>query len=335
MSRAACTWADDVVAGLDPASKGILSKLAAVSDEDDRAWMTISLLASRVGVSERTIQSRLRMLEGAGKDGVVYLRRTGEFYRYGTRDVPYYELMVDHEAVGAIEAARRGRKQAHAEIRSMGAAACTHTGETMGATVCTHSGEADDTICTPMGATVCTRKREPTEKIGSLSLTPRARTPEAIAEEILAAWSEGYRQRSGVREVAAALRRERKRGSDLEAVAAGCIGYAGNRKAWGATGGPVAPHKLIDSGRWETSSPRPRPKGSSGSSTGHAVPTTVRAAFVADHRPSGEALAKSYLDPCGWRPEDQTLLARTSAAERWLKERGYRVERLIKADGAR
>ena len=310
-----------------------MSKLAATSDEDDCAWMTVSLLAKRVGVSERTIQSRMRFLEGGNEDGVIYLRRTGEFYRYGTRDVPYYELMVDYEAVAAIEATRKGRKLAHAQVRAMGAAACTHRPETMGEAVCTHSGEADDTVCTRMGATACTPKREPTENIGSLTLTPRARTPEAIAEEVLAAWPVDYRQRSGVREIAAALRRERKRGSDIEAVAGGCIAYAGNRKAWGPDGGPVAPHKLIDSGRWATSVPPSRPKGSSGSSTGQAVPATVRAAFVADHRPNGEALAKSYVDPCGWRASDETLLARTSAAERWLKDRGYRVERSIKTDG--
>lgn len=337
MSRAACIWADDVVEGLDPASRGILSKLAATSDEDDRAWMTISLLAKRVGVSERTIQSRMRRLEGDNDEGVVYLRRTGEFYRYGTRDVPYYELMVDYDAVAAIEATRKGRKLAHAEVRAMGAAACTHRSKTMGAAVCTHGGEVDDMVCTPMGATACTPKREPTEKIGSLSLTPRARTPEAIAQEVLAAWPDDYRQRSSVREIASALRRERKRGSDIERVAAGCRSYAGNRKAWGPDGGPAAPHKLIDSGRWETSAPAAAPQGSPGPSTGHAVPPAVRAAFVADNggEAAGEALAKSYLDPCGWRAEDQTLLAKTGMAEAWLKRRGYRVERLTKADGVR
>lgn len=336
MSAAECMiWVDQDLP-LDVTSKAILSKLAPLANEDDCSWMTIEELAKRVGASERTIQSRLRMLEGfeapearaarieAGQpDPVVYLRKTGECYRYGTRDVPYYELMVDYDLVAEVQRARKDRKRAHAEVRSMGA------------TVCTHRPKAKDAVCTPMGATVCTPKREPTESQGSLTLTLSARAPETVAEEVLAAWPEGYRQRSSVREIASALRRERKRGSDIERVAAGCVGYVGNRKAWGATDGPVAPHKLIDSGRWETSAPAATPQGSPGKRTGFAVPSAVRAAFVADNGSSGEALAKSYLDPCGWRDADQTLLARTGAAERWLRERGYRVERLNTAEGVR
>jgi len=344
MSASECMiWADQELP-LDVTSKAILSKLAPLANEDDWSWMTIEELSKRVGASQRTIQSRLRMLEGietpeakaerveAGKpDPVIYLRKTGESYRYGTRDVPYYELMVDYDLVARVQATRKDRKRAHAEVRGMGATACTHSGPPMGAAVCTHADE----VCTPMGATACTRKREPTESIGSLTLTPCARTPEAVAGEILAAWPEDFRQRSSIREIASALRRERKRGSDIERVAAGCLAFVGNRKNWGHDGGPASPHKLIDSGRWETSVPPTTPQGSPGKRTGFAVPAAVRAAFVADNGSSGEALAKSYLDPSGWRDADQTLLAATGAAERWLRERGYRVERLVKAGGVR
>ena len=316
MSRAdCCTWVDDVVRGLDPTSKAILSKLAAVADDDDRAWMTVATLADRVGASERTIQSRLRALETGDEERPAYLRRTGEFYRYGTRDVPYYELLVDYDAVSEVLQARKSRKRAQAEVKAMGA------------TVCTHSPPAADAVCTPMGATVCTPKREPTESQGSLTLTLSARAPDEVARKVLAAWPEEYQARSSVREIAAAIRRERKRGGDVERLVAACLAYASNRKAWGPDGGPMAPHKLIDSGRWETLAAADAPKGSARARTGFAVPEVFRAAFVLENGADGERWAVSYLDACGWREEDQTLLARTGIAEEWLRKRGYRVER--------
>lgn len=170
MSAEAMIWADDVVCDVsdaDPVSRAILSKLAGVSDDHDCAWMTVATLAKRVGVSERTIQGRLRrlsrplgeMAKGDAEPGLGLLRATGRTYRHGTRSVPYYELMVDHVAVAEVVARRKtGRDRATMDRSRMGAA------------VCTHGEGADDEICTPMGAAVCTpyeANREEEEAIAS------------------------------------------------------------------------------------------------------------------------------------------------------------------------
>ncbi len=314
-----CIWADEVVTGLDPLSRSMLKDLARKADDDDRAWMTVAKLVQLNGVSERTVQSRLRKLEGAG-DGPVFIRKTGDSYRMGSRDVPYYELQVDYDAVAEIQKERKRRQGERRADRSMGAPACTHEAETMGAAACTHS----EPVCTPMGATVCTPKRETDESKGSLTLTQSARSPEARARTILAAYPEEWRRRSSVREIATALRREAKAGSDLDPIEAGVLAYAIDRKAWGVSGEPMAPHKLIASGRWETFVKADAPQGSAGARTGFAVPDDVRVEFFGRH---GEAQTESYLRPCGWRASDRTLLAKNGTAEAWLRRHGYRVER--------
>lgn len=173
MSEAAIIWADLPLA-LDVTSKAMLAKLAAVSDTDDRAWMRVCDLAMRVGASERTIQSRLRVLVEKG-----YLRETGLTHRLGTRAIPLYELLVDHDAVTAELARRRGRREAEAQTRSR-----------MGATVCTHSSEPDDTVCTRMGATVCTPNEAIRGDTEACASDAGARAGEVFAE-LVAIWPGG------------------------------------------------------------------------------------------------------------------------------------------------
>jgi hypothetical protein len=312
-----CIWADEVVTGLDPLSRSMLKDLARKADDDDRAWMTVAKLVQLNGVSERTIQSRLRKLEGAD-DGPVFIRKTGDSYRMGTRDVPYYELQVDYDAVAALQESRKARQKERRAERSMGANSCTHAPSPMGANSCTHS----ETSCTPMGASCCTQG-EPDESQGSLTLTQRARHARDLAEEILSAMPPEFLGRTSAREIAAAVRAEVAKGSAAGDITAGVLAYLGNRKAWGASGEPMAPHKLIASGRWETSLRAVTPKGSPGPRTGFAPDDPARVEFVARW---GEASARSWFDPCGRGP-DGLLLARTDQARDWLHKRGYRVER--------
>lgn len=181
MSDVAMIWADDVVEA-EPVSRAILSKLAALADDDDCAWMTVATLARRVGVSERTVQERLRRLcrrpgeMVKGIDGLGLLRETGRTYRMGTRSVPYYELLVDHVAVGRVIEARKARKVQAAEDRSR-----------MGAAVCTHSPAPDDADFTRMGATVCTPNEDRRGEEEADASSAGVRADEAF-RQVVAMW---------------------------------------------------------------------------------------------------------------------------------------------------
>lgn len=348
MSTSAITWADEewpipsAPKKLDPTSGAILSKLAAVSDDDDCAWMTVPDLAKRCKCSERTVQTRLLALRGietpqqakarekAGKPApAVYLRLTERTYRRGTRDVPIYELMVDYDVVAEVLRRRKDGRRARAEV----SARTPKRAASMGATVCTHSGEADDAVCTRMGATVCTPNEDIRGKGFANAHPEGARSPEGEAKVVLAACPPGLLVRTSIREIEVAIRGEVKRGADLASIAPAWAAYVATPKAWGSSGDAMAPHNLISSGRWETFVGKASvARGSACGAGGSAVPDWFLTAFEADH---GKGPADSYARPCGWRDEDQTLLARTGAAERWLRDKGYRVERLTKAEGVR
>ena len=348
MSTSAITWADEewpipsAPKKLDPTSGAILSKLAAVSDDDDCAWMTVPDLAKRCKCSERTVQTRLLALRGietpqqakarekAGKPvPAVYLRLTDRTYRRGTRDVPIYELMVDYDVVAEVLRKRNEGRRSRAEVR----AKLPQKARSMGANSCTHSGEADDAVCTRMGATVCTPNEDIREEgFATLTLTG-ARALETIADEIIAAWPSAHRRKTSRREVVKALRGEAEQGHDPELIAAGARGYAADRSAWGVSGDPMSPHKLIEAGRWEAFVQKAdAARGLAGRDSGSAVPDWFLTQFEADH---GKGPTGSYARPCGWRDDDQTLLARTDTAASWLRAKGYRVERLTKAEGVR
>lgn len=307
-----CIWADEVVSDLDVTSRAILRHLASVADDDARAWMTVAKLVERVGASERTIQSRLRALEGVG-GGRVFLRRTGEVYRLGTRSVPYYELMVDYPAVAEVIARRERGRRSRAEVLAKGFV----RPRSMGATVCTHAEPMGADVRTPMGATACTRKREPKEsQEGSLSLTKRGRALEESAERIVAGYPEAYRAVTSVREVLTALRSEASEGRATDDVEAACLAYAANRKAWGPSGWPMAAHKLIASGRWESHAPAQ--KASEPTRTGFAEePWRIALVDV-----MGEAWVRSWVDPCAWDAASSTLDPRLRGRAERLREPG-------------
>jgi len=323
MSESALIWSDALTIR-DPAARGIINRLASVADDDDCAWMRVDDLAQRVGVSVRTIQSRLRKLENPDPDassaegfGFALIRATGRMHRIGTRSVPIYELLVDHELVGSVLRERKARKLADAERRSMGAAACTHR------------SEAIDTVCTPMGATVCT----PNETIRDSEFTnvhsERARSPKGVAEAILAAWPEVHRTRSSVREITGAVSGEVRGGADLVRIEAAALAYAANPKAWGVSGEPMAPHKLITSGRWETFVPvAGDAKGSARARTAFACDRFRRVVLAA----KGPTWVASYLDPCGWDAETRTVDPR-------LKDRAAKLRSeigdLLKSEGVK
>jgi hypothetical protein len=346
MSESACIWADeewpipDAPKRLDPTSGSILAKLAAISDDDDCAWMTVPDLAKRVKCSERTVQTRLLALRGietdqerkareaAGKPApAVYLRLTERTYRRGTRDVPIYELMVDYAVVAKVLERRKDGRRLRAEV----AARPPKKARSMGATVCTHSGEADDASCTRMGATACTPNESHT-RTGFANAHPLgARSPEGEAKAVLAACPTGLLVRTSVREIEAAIRSEVKRGADLTAIAPAWAAYVATPKAWGASGDAMAPHKLISSGRWETFVGKASvAKGSARARTAFAC-AKVRAAVVAA---KGEAWVVSWLDPCGFdevarvidpRLKERGKKLRTEAGD-VLKTLGVRVE---------
>ena len=146
-----------------------------------------------------------------------------------------------------------------------------------------------------MGATGCTRKGEPIESQGSLTLTLNARALDAVAARIVEAWPDDFRGATSVREVAAELRGEVDQGHDVAAIEAACRAYAGKPKAWGASGWPMAAHKLIASGRWESHVPKAAgPKAAT--RTGFAD-AEVRRRLIGV---MGEDWVAAWLDPCGW-----------------------------------
>jgi|GEM_PF-5965440 len=126
---------------------------------------------------------------------------------------------------------------------------------------------------------------------------------ERVAAEVLAAWGE-HQHRSSRREVAKALHREVKAGADLARIKAACVYYAARRSMWGVSSVPLAPHKFVAEGRWETiAGVIDRGDGSAGARTAFAC-AKVRAAVVAE---KGDAFATSWLDPCGWVEATKTI----------------------------
>lgn len=305
MSEAAIIWVDDVLVERNPYRKGVLAKLAAVSDVDDCAWMEVGLLAQRVGCSERKVQYVLRELTGEG-----LLRETGRTHRKGTRRVPVYELVVDHAAVAAELSRRADRRRAEAEIRTraMGAPACTHAPETA----------ADGrTPCTRMGAPACTPNEDIREEEEANASSERARAGE-IEVRLVEMWPLEALDNTDMRAVEAALDQIEGEGVDLDALVEAGRGYLAEKARQKGDHPARSLDRWLSGRSWEQ---RVRRAGravaaKAGEAAPRALPvwtgpSEVRAAFVEAWGGMGEQRAVSYLDPAAWDGTARTLTART------------------------
>ena len=129
------------------------------------------------------------------------------------------------------------------------------------------------------------------------------------------------RERSSRKDLERALVAAMRRGHDPASVAAGVrAAYASTTYAGDHAKGV---HRLIEADRWQTFveeiAPTPPPAAWSG-------PWQLRAA-VADA--AGEDVARGYVDPSVWRPEDRALVVRNSfMAARLRQEAGPTLARL-------
>lgn len=326
MSHEAKTWVKTLAKELGRIGrtpKAVLKELANWADADGRAWPLVPSIANEVEVDERSViraLKRLEELELIRHESWITPKGSSKrrpIYRLAMPDTPPFDPDPDLKKRGGNQPKRIHKGCQNVTLESDARVTGCHPSQ----------GGKGDTDVTFKGDKVSPKKKD-TNSSGDKSPSPRVRFAHDLAEVILAAMPPEYLGRTSVREVASALRAEAAKGADLEAVTAGVLAYLGNRKAWGASGDPMAPHKLIASGRWETALRAATPKGSPRARTGFAVPSAFRADFVREH---GEAAAASWLDPCEWRASDQMLLARTGQGEEWLRKRGYRVERQLAA----
>lgn len=302
MSDVAMIWADDVVEA-EPVSRAILSKLAALADDDDCAWMTVATLARRVGVSERTVQERLRRLcrpRGEmvkGIEGLGLLRETGRTYRMGTRSVPYYELLVDHVAVGRVIEERKARKIRAAEDRSR-----------MGATVCTHSPQPDDAICTRMGATVCTPKedRRGEEEADASSAGVRA---DAAFDQVVAMWPADGLGSTDLDAAHAAVAQAVDETGDPDVIVAVVRGFLADRAGRKHDFACPALDRWMARGVWRELAKRVKAGPPPAEATTPAVPTFngPAEAFEAVAGVKDDAFARSWLGRASWDEGERVL----------------------------
>lgn len=330
MSLDASKWAKNVKVG-NKTTKAVLRELADVASADGRAWPLVSSIASVIEVDERTVIRALNALVAAE----IIQHESWITPPNSQKRRPVYRLDMPEATpfCPTKDLKPRGGKQPNRKAKG-----CQNVtlAQGQGCQGVTSKGDIGETS---KGDTV-SPKTVSTNTSEANASSVGVRAPENEVAEIVAAiwrvWPEFGRLTSSQRKLTQAVAIELQglaAGSDLIAAA---TAYAGNRAAWGSSGKPKAVDVWFAEGRWlQFVTTSNAAKGSPGSSTGSAVPSAVRAEFVANHGDNGEAWAKSYLDPCGWRQDDETLLARTDVAESWLQKRGYRVERLIKADGVR
>jgi DNA-binding transcriptional ArsR family regulator len=312
LSHEAQIWVDDVLTGVDPVSKAIMSKLAGVADDHDCGWMTVSLLAQRTGASERTVQGRMRALERQG-----LLKNTGRTYRYGTRSVPLYELAVDHVAVAAILKDRQQRREAIMQGRGQGP-------KSMGATVCTHADEppaSDDASCTRMGAAVCTPKEDIREQVEANASTERASESagadiEAEFQAFMAAYpASGLKRTSWARARTAFA--EACALVDAPGVLIQCATtYAADPIMQRGDHGAVNAVEFLAGERWRSFVPGSAAAAQASAAAPRFADEAVRAAVVTA---KGEAFAVTCLDPAAWDGEARAITPRTNWAEGQLR----------------
>lgn len=315
MSELAIIWADDVVeiAG-DPASKAILCKLASVTDAAECGWMTVALLAQRVGVSERTIQIRLRrltrprgeMVKGDPAPGLGLLRETGRTHRNGTRSIPYYELLVDYDAV--IEVVRK---------RKEGAALAAMARSRMGAAVCTHRPAPNDAVCTPMGAAVCTPNEDNREEVDADASTAGA-SAQAAVREIVDLWPPEALWATDMAAAAEAIHQAVEELGDpaplIRAVKAFLADWSRHKHDYA----PPALDRWMAKGNWRPMALRLRDHAAADAAAAPAMPAPQGPpeliAAVTAHE--GPGFAATWLGRAAWDDETRTLLVSNAAFQK-------------------
>jgi hypothetical protein len=326
VSADAANWAKRIKVG-NKTTKAVLRELADVASADGRAYPLVWSIATVVEVDERTVIRALNALVELG-----LIRHESWITPAGsTKRRPVYRLDMPEASPFCPEKNLKIRGGNQPNRKDKGCQDVT-LADAQGCQDVTSKG---DTVSPPR-VTPVSPKTSTLNSSEAIASSPGVGAPDdvvRIVEAIWAVWPEFGRLTSSKRKLATVIADEVATGAVADQLIAAAAAYAANRNAWGSSGKPKAVADWFAEGRWEGFVPAAdAPSGSPGSGGGSAVPEAVRAAFWADH---GEAARASYLDPCGWRDEDQTLLARTGAAERWLHGKGYRVERLIKADGVR
>jgi hypothetical protein len=346
MSEAAIIWAEGLGAreqrlsrGLDALDIAILSKLASVADDDDCGWMRVDDLADRAGTSVRNVQYRLRKLQGMdwvkGKERIAPLiADTGRTYRRGTREIPIYELAVDHLMVAAVLQRRRARRDEAAMVASSGPAA-------MGATVCTHEADEACEVCTPMGATGCTPKEPIRTEDRASALSGGARGAErgddegeegsaegdqaAVAagpafREAFRRWSPLAMQSTSWAPAMAEWAVQAAEAGGDEALLACVVAYL-DHPSIATRKKPLKGFQYwLREGGWRAVAFAMEAASEGGASlprAGWTGPAEVRALVVSAY---GENTAAAYLLGCDWDAEQQVVRTRTGTAFRALSK---------------
>jgi hypothetical protein len=294
VSEEAASWAEKIRVG-NARAKSVLMRLGAFADAEGVAWAAVPTLADRLECDDRTIQRALRFLEKHG-----FIKNTGRF-RYKT--VPYYAL--DLSGAGR-EAWLTAQASAKGDILSP------------------LEGAADGQECHPKGDTAVTQNKGTNSGEGSSEPPPeraRGRAVEDVCEVAFAAYPDaGRKGPSSIRLWRLAWASEVAGGASGLALLAAVRAYAGDRKAWGSSGRPVAAHTFLETGRWEgfaeTSSPAAAPgPGAANGVRGWSGPAEIRADLA---KAAGEDLCLNYLDWASWA--DGAIVARTRIAATNLRE---------------
>lgn len=330
MSNDAINWAVEQ-ADLAPGVKFVLFALAdRGGDYDGEDWTcypSVERIMKFTNQSRATVERALATLDGLGLISRKRRRRSD-----GTLGVYTFTL---HRV-------RRDRSKGGPEVSNVvdahHPAAVTHTAE------CSMDQPANCSMDHTSFCSTATRQiagqpyvnlRQQEPKDSNPQKNPhnaggRARGVAWAAREIWDACPDAARRWSSRRLVIEAVRAEVDAGADAAAILAAFQAYAADRKAWGASGSPQAPHTWLSDGRWENFVPAASP--AMGSASGETVSSdpvrlALRKRLVSNH---GEDAVKSYFDPCELRA-DGVLLARTGRQAERLHAWGLSVERAAPA----
>ncbi len=328
MSNDAINWAVGQ-ADLAPGVKFVLFALAdRGGDYDGEDWTcypSVERIMSFTNQSRATVERALATLDGLGVISRKRRRRSD-----GTLGVYTFTL---HRV-------RRDRGKTGSEPPK--AAGDSRSGEAAHTTNCNMDQPANCSLdhTSDCGATTRQTVRRPHGNLRQQE--PKDSNPQenphnasalgvaGAAREIWSACPDAARRWSSRRLVTEAVRAEINAGATAEAIVAAFKTYAADRKAWGASGNPQAPHTWLSDGRWESFAAAASPSAGSASGTAASVDPArlaLRKRLVGQH---GEGAVKSYFDPCELRA-DGVLMARLGLQADRLRSWGLNVERAAPA----